>query len=66
MTSSMTRLAKILALFALLTGCTAQEAKEPADLVLRNGKVVTVDEALPEAQAVAVKDGRSGRGASGK
>ena len=58
MTSSMTRLAKILALFALLTGCTAQEAKEPADLVLRNGKVVTVDEALPEAQAVAVKDGR--------
>ena len=38
MTSSMTRLAKILAV-AFLTGCTVQETKEPADLVLRNGKV---------------------------
>ena len=54
----MTRLAKILTVLALLTGCTVQEAKEPADLILRDGKVVTVDEALPEAQAVAVKDGR--------
>ncbi|HET9982965.1 MAG TPA: amidohydrolase, partial [Longimicrobiales bacterium] len=30
----------------------------PADLVLRHGKVVTVDDKLPMAQAVAVKDGR--------
>lgn len=35
-------------------GC---EKKEAADLVLKNGKVVTVDESLPEAQALAVQDG---------
>ncbi|MDH4196442.1 MAG: amidohydrolase, partial [Candidatus Aminicenantes bacterium] len=28
---------------------------EPADLVLTNGQVVTVDEKVPEAQAVAVR-----------
>ncbi len=38
----------------VLGGC----ATEPADLVLRGGKVVTVDEAHPEAEAVAVRDGR--------
>ena len=42
-------------LFAFTCGC-AQPAKEPADMVLTNGKVVTVDEALPEAEAVAIKD----------
>ncbi len=31
---------------------------EPADLVLRNGKIVTVDEANPEAQALAVRGDR--------
>jgi len=31
---------------------------EPADLVLRNGKLVTVDEDLPEAEALAVRDDR--------
>ncbi|MGB8952305.1 MAG: amidohydrolase [Candidatus Aminicenantales bacterium] len=36
------------------TGCASK--KEPADLVLMNGKVVTVDEALPEAQALAVRE----------
>ncbi len=40
---------------ALVVGCAHQEAKDPADLVLRNGKVVTVDEQMPEAQAVAIK-----------
>ncbi len=32
----------------------AQGAAAPADLVLRNGKIVTVEEATPEAQAIAV------------
>jgi len=38
-------------------GCTETNAGS-ADLVLRNGKVVTVDEAVPDGQAIAVKDGR--------
>ena len=29
----------------------------PADLVLRNGRIVTVDDRLPEAQALAARDG---------
>jgi len=29
--------------------------KEPADLVLKNGKIITVDESKPEAQALAVR-----------
>jgi predicted amidohydrolase YtcJ len=32
--------------------------KEPADLVLKNGKIVTVDETKPEARALAVRDGK--------
>ena len=32
----------------------AQTPVRPADLVLRNGKIVTVDEAKPEAQAMAI------------
>ena len=49
--------------FALLVGVLAtvparavrqQPASPPADLVLINGKVVTVEESLPEAQAVAI------------
>ncbi len=54
--------------FPLLTGflatmlaagfilCCASK-KEPVDLVLTNGKIVTVDETHPEAEAIAVKDG---------
>lgn len=47
----------------LLTGllclaACAGEALEPADLVLRGGTVVTVDDALPEAQALAARAGR--------
>jgi predicted amidohydrolase YtcJ len=38
---------------ALLIGC-ASEQDVRADLVLRNGKVVTVDEAVPDGQAIAV------------
>jgi predicted amidohydrolase YtcJ len=40
-------------LTAILTSC--QPAQEPADLVLRGGKVVTVDESKPEAEAVAMR-----------
>jgi hypothetical protein len=42
-------------LLALLSACTRTE---PADLVIQGGKVYTLDPALPEAAAVAVKDGR--------
>src|SRR3990172_1116511 len=40
-----------------LTRCASPPAQEPADLVLRNGKVVTVDETRPEANAVAIGGG---------
>ena len=43
---------------ALLAAGCASEPRQAADLVLFNGKVVTVDEAGTEAQAVAVKDGK--------
>ena len=36
----------------------APPAEQVADLVLRNGTVVTVDEARPQASAIAVRDGR--------
>jgi predicted amidohydrolase YtcJ len=39
--------------FALLT-LAQTPAVRPADLVLRNGKIVTVDDARPEAQALAI------------
>jgi predicted amidohydrolase YtcJ len=47
----------VLALIAAAAGACAAgpPADEPADLVLRNGHVVTVDSAQPEAQAVAVR-----------
>ncbi|MFQ5743208.1 MAG: amidohydrolase [Acidobacteriota bacterium] len=41
-------------LAGLVLSCATSEPVEPADLVLRGGKVVTVDEAQPEAEAVAV------------
>ena len=43
---------------AFALGCAQQESKEPADLVLRNGRVITVDEQMPEAQAIAIKGDR--------
>jgi predicted amidohydrolase YtcJ len=42
---------------ALLAGC-AGSSSDTADLVLTNGKIVTVEEALPEAQALAVQGDR--------
>ena len=46
-----------LAVTVPLTACTSSQ-DESADMVLTGGKVVTVDPALPEAEALAVRDGR--------
>ena len=57
-TAANRRFAALIALCAaLLAGCaTADSAPEDAaSLVLRNGKIVTVDSAMPEAQAVAMR-----------
>lgn len=43
----------LIAGFGWLTSCAGQP-EVTADLVLRNGKVVTVDEAIPEGQAIAI------------
>jgi hypothetical protein len=37
--------------------CAGTPPEPPADLVLRNGKIVTVDDARPEARALAARDG---------
>jgi len=42
---------------ALLAGCSPPE-EQTADLVLHHGKVVTVDDAVPDGEALAVRDGR--------
>ena len=42
----------------LAAGCGAGEPVPPADLVLTNGKIVTVDEARPRAEAVAITGDR--------
>jgi len=42
-----------LLIIGLFISCT--QKKEPADLVLMNGKIVTVDETKPEAQALAIR-----------
>jgi predicted amidohydrolase YtcJ len=39
----------------LAAGCAAGPQADEADLVLRNGHVVTVDDALPEAEAIAIR-----------
>jgi predicted amidohydrolase YtcJ len=43
--------------FLAVTAC-AGSSGDAADLVLTNGKIVTVDDALPEAQAVAIRGDR--------
>jgi len=55
------RLALAAVLFAVLVVMFISKRNprvEPADLVLTNGQVVTVDEKLPEAQALAVRGGK--------
>ena len=45
----------IILISSLFMSC--QKKEEPVDLVLMNGKIVTVDDAKPEAQAIAVRGG---------
>jgi predicted amidohydrolase YtcJ len=42
----------------ILAACAAGPREQAADVVLRNGRVVTVDSALPEAEAIAVRGDR--------
>jgi predicted amidohydrolase YtcJ len=45
----------VLAVLAVLPAAGARSAEEPATLVLRNGLIATVDEAKPQAQALAAR-----------
>ena len=50
---------KLVTAFLLALGLLGSEQTvEPATMVLRNGKIVTVDAAMPEAQAIAVRGDR--------
>ena len=56
-------IARLIVTFVLLLtpsalAVPAMVQQEPADLVVTNGKVITVDETIPEAQAVAVRGDR--------
>ena len=57
-TSMTKRFLKCSALCAALAVSSACESGDEADLVLRNGNIVTVDDANPQVQALAAKDGR--------
>jgi len=48
-------LSLILIISIIISFSSCAKKKEPADLVLKNGKIVTVDEVKPEAQAIAVR-----------
>jgi predicted amidohydrolase YtcJ len=54
----MRRLTGPLMLAASIAACGQRPAVEPATLVLRGGKIVTVDDARPEAQALAARGDR--------
>lgn len=57
LSSGSARFALFFILFSLLAaGC--QPSDKPADLLVMGGKVVTMDASIPEAEAVAVKDGK--------
>ena len=58
--SSLLSLAATATLALTASACTTagDSPEDTADLVLRGGRVVTVDEALPEAQAVAIRGDR--------
>ncbi len=43
---------------ALLINCGGKEVKNPADIILINGVVATMDDSNPTAQAVAIKEGK--------
>ena len=46
----------LLTIVALLPGCGS--APQPADVILSDGRVYTLDESMPWAEAVAIRDGR--------
>ena len=46
------------ALAVLVAGAGFQNDSSPADLILQNGKIVTVDEKTPQVEAIAVKGER--------
>ena len=43
---------------AALVGCQHAPPAEPADAIWLNGPIITIDDAHPQAEAVAVRDGR--------
>ncbi|GIV60039.1 MAG: amidohydrolase [Rhodothermaceae bacterium] len=45
----------LLTALLLWTGCNPAPGDAPADLIIRNAKIVTMDEARPEAEALAVR-----------
>ena len=52
---------RLLPLFVLFCACASrprEEAGSRADLLLVNARIVTLDEAVPEARALAIRDGR--------
>ena len=49
-------------LLLALTACSDTPPVDPADTVFVNGNVITIDDAKPAAEAVAVRDGRIKRG----
>jgi len=56
---AMNRIARLaLASVAVVLASCGAEPSEPADLVLRGGTVITVDDAIPEGEAVAIRGGR--------
>ncbi|MEE9293313.1 MAG: amidohydrolase, partial [Acidobacteriota bacterium] len=46
------------ALLLFVTACTGRRDQLPADLILTGGAVLTLDPQLPQAEAIAVRDGR--------
>ena len=41
-----------------LSGCGSGSPQQPAELVLRGGRIATLDEERPEAEAIAIRNGR--------
>ena len=58
MTRKSTTILAVAFTISVLSAAASQQPVQPADLVLTNGKVVTVEDAMPEAQAVAVRGDR--------
>lgn len=48
----------LILLSLLLAFCSCQTAVDPAEIIFLNGSIYTVSDSLPEAEAIAVRDGR--------